>query len=426
MASAIGYVLGGTGLQPQTVPARAVPATGVNPIVLAAFYLMVFSFNFEMPDRGGWEVPAMTAALFIASTPLALRACYGRVPGAMLWFAAYLCIFVLASLVHVWIDFGDVRHYLIVLVEAVLVGWAGFNLCSRAVVGTGALWSFVFSALARAVLPMVGVGRTSYAVWTGGERVTAFGQNANFSAILLSAGLVTLLGLTFGRPGTSRRMRLAAVPIGLFIGAAIIETGSRGGLISLAAGLVALVFTAGGNLKVRLRNGAVTVLAIGALAYSAFTATVMKNRLEATAQTGTLAGREQLWPSLVDMFLEKPYIGWGPVNNQFEVAARTTDMVREHRDAHNLLLELLTAEGLAGAAPFLIGLGLCVVAAWRGRTSPFGIAPFALVALFLVANISTNLLAYKPFWWVLAVALASGQLAAGASPAEGGTRPCAA
>jgi O-antigen ligase len=200
------------------------------------------------------------------------------------------------------------------------------------------------------------------------------------------------------------------------------ETGSRGGLVALGGGLVALVFTAGGNLKARLRNGAVTLLAIGVLTYSAFTATVMRNRLEATAETGTLAGREQLWPSLVDMFLEKPLLGWGPVNNQYEVASRTTDMAREHRDAHNLLLELLTAEGLAGAVPFLIGVGLCVVAAWRGRTSPFGIVPFALIALFLAANISTNLVAYKPFWWVLALAFASGQLAT----RDGGTRPCAA
>ena len=40
----------------------------------------------------------------------------------------------------------------------------------------------------------------------------------------------------------------------------------------------------------------------------------------------------------------------------------------------------------------------------------------------LVANISTNLVAYKPFWWVLALAFASGQLA----PREGATRSCAA
>ncbi len=404
MASQIGYLLGGgegVGPAPRTAPAAAVPATHVNRIVLAAFYLMVFSFNFEMPDRGGWEIPAMTAALFIGSTPLALRACYGQVPR---------------------VNLGDVRHYFIVLVEAAIVCWASVNLLSREAIGTGALWCFVLSALARSVLPMVGVGRTSYAVWTGGERVTAFGQNANFSAILLSAGLVTLLGLTFGRPKTSHRMRLLAVPIGLLIGAAIIETGSRGGLVSLGGGLIALMFTAGGNLKVRLRNGLVTGLAIGLLTYAAFTATVMKNRLEATAETGTLAGREQLWPSLVEMALEKPWAGWGPINNQYEVAARTTDMAREHRDAHNLLLELMTAEGLVGTVPFLIGLGICVAAAWRGRASPYGIVPFALLALFLVANISTNLAAYKPFWWVLALAMGGAQLV----PRDGGSRPCAA
>jgi O-antigen ligase len=388
---------------------------------LAAFYVMVFSFNFEMPDRGGWEIPAMTAALFIASTALALRACYGGVPAALYWFAGFLWVFLVSSLFHDWVNMGDVRHYFIVLVEAVLVCWAAVNLCSRERIGTAALWCFVYSALARSVLPMLGVGRTSYTVWTGGERMTAFGQNANFSAILLSAGLVTLLGLTYGRPNTSHRMKVAALPIGLLIGTAIIETGSRGGLLALGGGLVALVFTAGGDLKVRLRNGLVTALALGILTYAAFTATVMKNRLEATAETGTLAGREQLWPSLVEMALEKPWAGWGPINNQYEVAARTTDMAREHRDAHNLWLELMTSLGLAGTIPFLMGLGICVVAAWRGRTSPFGIVPFALVALFLVANISTNLVAYKPFWWVLAVALASGSLAAQKEE----RRPCA-
>jgi len=423
VANPLAYELGIAGAPPvpQAAPARVVPATRVNRIVLAAFYLMVFSFNFEMPDRGGWEIPAMTAALFLASTSLDLRACYGRIPSALLWFAGFLWVFGASSLIHGWVNFGDVRHYFIVLVEAILVGWASINLFSRVAVGVTALWCYVFSALARSVLPMIGVGRTSYTVWTGGERVTAFGQNANFSAILLAAGLVTLLGLAYGRRGTSRRIRLAALPIGVLIGAAIIETGSRGGLLALGGGLVALMFTAGGNIKVRIRNGVVTALALGSLTYAAFTATVMKNRLEATAETGTLAGREQLWPSLVDMALEKPLGGWGPINNQYEVAARTTDMAREHRDAHNLLLELLTALGLAGAVPFLIGLGMAVVGAWRARTSPYGIVPLALIAVFLVANISTNLVAYKPFWWVLALALASGQLAA----REGATRPCA-
>jgi O-antigen ligase len=419
VASALGYSIA----RPvtRTGAAPALPRSAVNPLVLAAFYVMVASFNFEMPDRGGWEIPAMTSALFIASTVLALRACYGRLSGAMMWFGAFFWILSISSLAFSLDLFGDLRHYFIVLVEAMLVGWASANLFSRPKIGLTALWCYVLSGLARSVLPMFGVGRTSYKVWTGGERVTAWGQNANFSAILLSAALVALLGLAYGRRGTPRAVKLAAVPIAVLVGMAIIETGSRGGLIALAGGLVALPFTAGGDPKARLRNGVIAILAIGALAISASQATVMRNRLEATAETGTLAGREQLWPSLIDMFLEKPIVGWGPLNNQYEVAARTTDMAREHRDAHNLLLELLTSSGIVGAVPFLIGLGACVVAAWRGRSSPYGVVPLALIAVFLVANISTNLIAYKPFWWVLALALASGQLSR-----EGATRPCAA
>lgn len=423
MASPLGYAIRGVRPVAETAAAPVLPVARVHPVVLTAFYVMVFSFNFEMPDRGGWEIPAMTSALFILSTPLAWRACYGRVPSAFLWFAGFMWALVGLSVFHGWVDFTDVRHYYIVMAQALVVGWASVNLFSRPRVGITALWSFALSALARSVLPMIGVGRTAYTVWTGGERITAFGQNANFSAIMLSGGLVTLLGLTYGRPGTSRLVRLAAWPIGGLIVAAIMETGSRGGLIALAAGLLALAFTAGGNLKVRIRNAVVVLLTMGLLGYSAFTATVMKNRLEATAETGTMAGREQLWPSLVDMFQEKPLLGWGPLNNQYEVAARTTDMAKEHRDAHNLLLELLTSVGVLGSVPFVIGLVACTIGAWRGRTSPYGIVPLALLALFFVANISTNLIAYKPFWWVLALALASGSLAVIPNRE---TRPCAA
>jgi len=115
-------VANAVGTFPWTAPARAVPDTPVNRAVLVAFYLMVASFNFEMPDWGGWEIPAMTAALFLASTPLALRACYGRIPPRC-GFAGFLWVFAVSSLLHGWVNFGDGRHYALVLVEALLVCW---------------------------------------------------------------------------------------------------------------------------------------------------------------------------------------------------------------------------------------------------------------------------------------------------------------
>src|SRR6266498_1823879 len=75
------------------------------------------------------------------------------------------------------------------------------------------------------------------------------------------------------------------------IGAAMIETGSRGGLVSLGAGL--LVFMLGGRTGwLRLRNLAVGIIALGVLLWASYSSTLMRNRLELTAQQGNLAGRE--------------------------------------------------------------------------------------------------------------------------------------
>jgi O-antigen ligase len=404
------------GMRIVSAASRTAPgaATHVNPVVVATFYLMVVSFNFEIPDRSwsvGWEIPAMTAALFLASTVLGLRVCYDSLPGALSWFATFLLVYATSVLVNGWVGFIDVAHEFILIVQAMLVFWASFNLLRRPKIAIPIVWSLVISCFARAVLPMLGVGRTSYTVWTGGERVTAFGQNANWSAILMALGLVAVLGLTYGRRGSPPWQRLVAWALATVIGIAIVDTGSRGGLLALAAGLVALTFSPGGSLTGRVRNAIVTLLAIGLLGYAALNTEVMRNRLEDTAESGTLAGREQLFPSLVDMFLEKPVLGWGPLNNGYEVAIRATDLKRLHRDSHNLLLELLTAEGLVGTVPFLVGLALCGLAAWRGRVTHLGIVPFALLALFLVANMSANFIAFKPFYFALALAAASGRLA---------------
>jgi O-antigen ligase len=148
---------------------------------------------------------------------------------------------------------------------------------------------------------------------------------------------------------------------------------------------------------------AVTILGVGAMQTE-----VMRGRVQVTTTEGSLAGREKLFPALWSMFLEKPLVGWGPQRNQYELATRAPFNEREYRDSHNLFLELLTATGVVGAVPFLVALGLCTHAAWRGRRGTHGILPFALVALFLIANLSIDMLATKPFWVALALAWASG------------------
>jgi O-antigen ligase len=107
------------------------------------------------------------------------------------------------------------------------------------------------------------------------------------------------------------------------------------------------------------------------------------------------------------MFLEKPTLGWGPVANTYELAARIGERDRPLRAAHNIVLELLTATGIIGTIPFLLGGWLGIRAAWRSRRGPHGVLPLALFCSVLISNMSGDWIAAKLIWVVLAYALAS-------------------
>jgi len=110
------------------------------------------------------------------------------------------------------------------------------------------------------------------------------------------------------------------------------------------------------------------------------------------------------------MFLERPTIGWGPTLNRREISERVGIPRFTDLDAHNLILFLLTATGLIGTIPFLIGVGLCARSAWKARDGTHGILPFAMLVAVLTACLTVSGIDWKQFWFVLAYALASSSL----------------
>jgi O-antigen ligase len=398
------------------MPALERRTAAINPLVAATLYLTVASFPFEMPDLHlRWQAPQLTSSLFLAATFLQPMACYRRMPAAIWAFVAFLFAFGLSVALHEPIDAMDVAQNFVLIVQALMMFWAASNLLQDERVARGALWAMAIGAFVWALLPMLGLGRTEDVVWTGGTRITAFGQNANRAAVLISSGILALFGLAYGRAATPLRARVLVWPVMALMAVAVEDTGSRGGLLSLIGGLlVFLVLHRSATVFGRVRAIVIGTAAIAALAWTASNTEVMRNRLEDTAETGTMAGREDLYPALWDMFLEKPITGWGPDNNQYEVTIRAPMMDKVKRDAHNLVLELLTTTGVLGAIPFLVGLGWCIVAAWRAREGPHGVVPISLVTAFLIANQSGNHLSFKPFWFSLAFAVA----AAARTPAQ--------
>jgi O-antigen ligase len=179
----------------------------------------------------------------------------------------------------------------------------------------------------------------------------------------------------------------------------------------------------GGTIWAKLRGVAIGFLAIALLAIAAYRSPMLRIRFEEAVKEHSLAGRERIYPAVLSMISERPLLGWGPVENQYEIAHRIAEENLDRRDAHNILLELFSTTGVFGAIVFLIGLGLCIREAWRARRSPWHMLPFAMLMAVLTGCISGTWIASKVLWFVLAIAIGAGAYVNGKSPR--GAAPCA-
>src|SRR5207253_1509321 len=107
------------------------------------------------------------------------------------------------------------------------------------------------------------------------------------------------------------------------LGASVVDTGSRGGLVALGLGLVVFAIGRARSTWVRVRNAAVTALAIGVLVYATYANSLMRARFAEALTRGALAGRERIYPALMHMAAERPLVGWGPVNNKYGLGSAT-------------------------------------------------------------------------------------------------------
>ena len=392
-------------------PAARIPAfPRVALAVRLAFYLFVVSIPFEMPDRTiPVETTTLTGALFLLVTLVSFGSAYRRIPPSLFWFGTWLWFFGLSTLWNRGDHQGQVIALFVTFVQLLLVMWAGSNVLRDPRAMRGALLTFAAACFLRAAMQVLGIGATYHEEWTGGVRTTLMGQNPNHSAIILAAGLVTVLSL---------RWKVVGWCLAGIIGVALIQTGSRGGLMCAAVGTLALLWH-GRTAWARIRGVFLGLVVLALLGVAALRSPMLSARFEEVITEHSLAGRERIYPAVLSMISERPVLGWGPVENQYEIAQRIGEEKLEKRDAHNLLLELFSTTGFLGAVPFLIGLALCVREAWRARRSRWQLLPFALLMSVLTGSISGTWIAAKVLWFALAVALAAGSYVNRNDPATG-------
>jgi O-antigen ligase len=385
------------------------PAPRVDPIIRVVFYGFVFSLLFEQGAGHGlpMQIPTLAGWVLIMAAALQPGICFRKPAGAIGWLFCYLLIFGISVAIHGdALEHGEETWRLAFwLVQLFLLCWISSNLLTDERVAHNALAALSAACGLIAILYLLGVVNTTIDVGKT-NRGSALGQNPSNLAGLMSIGFISILALTYDRGRKQLSYRIGAAAVLCAMGVVIVASESRGGLVALGAGLLALglAWRRTGSVPKNVL-GMVVVLAI--LGGVVFFSGANKRRFEASLETGDGAGRERIYPAAWQMFREEPIIGWGPAIKDFELQRRVQQGGFQSRDPHNLFLDLLTGTGLVGTTAFVGAIWLCCRSAWRARLGPQGGLPLAMLVLTLTFNLTMNWMYSKAFWFSLAYALAS-------------------
>jgi O-antigen ligase len=135
--------------------------------------------------------------------------------------------------------------------------------------------------------------------------------------------------------------------------------------------------------------------------------------------------RGRIWQALLDLWADRPLLGWGP--DVFDRPELAVALGGRFTHGHNVLVHLLVVGGLAAAVLFA---GL-VALAWRqsltlaraGRPAPvLFLVALALVSLLEASHVSTTLAGYLS-WLPLVLIVRLGLSRSAAPPDEGRAEP---
>ena len=371
------------------------------------FYAFVLSLPFETVVEGTMEPTTILGALLVAGT-LLQPGIFLRWPPKGFWcFIIYLYLFVTISLLEPPAYRTISLFNIMLLSQLTLLGWIGFCLMRDPKTAERALLVFAIGCVILAALQITGVAaRGVEADRAAIVRVTAFGFHPNNLARILMLGLLAIIGVAMARAKGMARPLLITSPLVLLLCIALVQTGSRGGLLALGAGVMTLVLRRG-TILMKVLNGMGLLVLLGIFFLAAMQSDIMRSRFEETLEDGDLARRDLIYPTAFQMFQERPWMGWGPVNSTFELGMRLGHPEEETKNPHNIILYGLVSTGIIGTIPLLVGMGFAGANAWKTRNGPHGILPLAMVVSVLIANMSGLWLFNKLHWLVMSYAMAS-------------------
>lgn len=265
----------------------------------------------------------------------------------------------------------------------------------KGIAGGGAVTGiYALVLLATGSLPQTGGGTPRFAT-AGGAGEGGTDPNITAAALLLPLAIAAARAI---RAEESRRGRILFGISGALAGAAILLTGSRGGLLAGVVILAMLTINEG-------RRVVIGWLAGGAVALTVLTLSLAPGALIGHLGKETSSGRTDIWR--VGLSACQSYCltgsGWSTFQDVYRDALGDTPNAREFGfkpKAHNVFLRLAIETGILGLAVAIAALILHLREAALLPRAVRG-PPLAGIVGVLIANMFLSNIDFKYFWVVL-------------------------
>ncbi len=325
-----------------------------------------------------WVVLLLAAASLLTSAPRLSSA--RRRGGFAVLLLVGLFYYLLAA--AAWApdaDLASAKAYEVTLVALATLGLARALASRESEHVLGWMWAGILATAG--VLAAVALARL-VALGATGERLAVLGGGPNTFARIM--GYLAMAALFFwSRRGHSWAF-MPVVSVALVL---VLLSGSRGGLVALAAAIAVFVALEARRAG-RLLAGAAVAAAVFALAAShtqigrAAVETYEQRVAQLLLQEQYTAGRTELYRSAYELAMREPLFGDG-------LAAFPARALGVY--PHNLFLEAFCEAGLVGLVLLALALSAGTVSAFRGGRAPEGAALAAFVLVLVASQFSGDL-----------------------------------
>jgi len=376
----------------------------------------VLTFLETLPGVAGSEVGAVKAAGLVlvfsalrrSGTPFLLR----EHPGLAFAAVAYATWAVASA---AWAD-DDARAaaYGVRVALGVTLVFVVFAAIRRPAHAQWLIWGYIGGAAASAVVGFFGPTYAGDPARLGG----GLGDPNFLAAMLVPAIVLAIFALSWTTHAIQRWILVACV---LLFAISLFETQSRGGLVALAATLLAALVLAG-PARARFALLVGVLLVVGLVYYSAF---APPQAIERLSSPGGGTGRTDLWSVATDVIADHPLLGVGAGNFPLvapEYAAHTINLTSVHlvvdtpKAAHNTYLGVASELGVVGLAAFVVVVAVTLVLVWRSiglfaRSADIALELVSRAVLISLIGLLTAFVflsgeTEKPLWLLIGLAIA--------------------